>query len=264
MRTARPAATTAALLALVIASAGCSGGGKSDGKADDRADDKSAQGQPFAPAAGAPSAAGSAPGGAPSTAASSASSAPSAGKGIDPAKVPDLLVADADLPSGWKTSSDFLTDDTGTANPEKCQAVADLLQGRSAAVEPVAAVRTGLQGGSPAGSLHAIGIRAYTDGDAAKLMADAAAARPGCATFRAVDSQGKEAEYHIAPGNPPKLGDEGFASLVTTTAGRKSYTLPATFIRVGNVIVSFMAYEGSFPDDVIRAQVAKVVAARKA
>lgn len=257
MHTARPAATAAALLALVLASAGCSGGGKSG----DNADDKPAQGQPVAPAAGAPSTAGSAPGGQPSTA---AASAPSAGKDIDPAKVPDLLVANADLPAGWKTSSDFLTDDTGAANPEKCQAVADLLQGRSAAVEPVAAVRTGLQDGSATGSLRAIGIRAYTDGGAAKLMADAVAARPGCATFRAVDSQGKEAEYHIAPGNPPKLGDDGFASLVTTKAGTKSYTLPATLIRVGNVIVSFMAYQGSFPDDVIRAQVAKVVAAQKA
>lgn len=112
--------------------------------------------------------------------------------------------------------------------------------------------------------VRAIGIRAYHDGGAAKLMADAAAARPGCATFRAVDTQGKEAEYHIAPGNPPKLGDESVASLVTTKAGSKSYTLPATFIRVGNVIVSFLAFEGPFPDDVMRAQIAKVVAARKA
>ncbi|GAA4979482.1 hypothetical protein GCM10023205_55120 [Yinghuangia aomiensis] len=261
MRAARHAATAAALLALVIASAGCSGGGNAAGRAAGESADKPAQGQPVAPAAGAPSPAGSAPAGEPSTA---AASAPAAGKDIDPAKVPDLLVANADLPSGWKTGSAVLTDDTGTANPEKCQAVADLLQGRSAAVEPVAAVRTGLQDGSAKGSLRAIGIRAYTDDGAAKLMADAAAARPGCATFRAVDSQGEEAEYHLAPGIPPKLGDEGFASLVTTKAGSKSYTLPATFIRVGNVIVSFMAYEGSFPDDVMRAQVAKVVAARKA
>ncbi|MGR6999583.1 hypothetical protein ACU686_17955 [Yinghuangia aomiensis] len=156
-----------------------------------------------------------------------AASTPPAGKDIDPAKVPDLLVANTDLPAGWKTNSDFLTDDTGTANPEKCQAVADLLQGRSAAVEPVAAVRTGLQGGSDTGSLRAIGIRAYTGSGAAKLMADAR--RPP--RLRDVSSGRLARRRGRVPHRPRHPAcDEGFTSLVTTKAGSKSYTLPATFI----------------------------------
>ncbi|MDI2127456.1 hypothetical protein [Yinghuangia seranimata] len=247
--TSRRLLASAALPTLVVVAACAAGGGKGGGTV------------PVAASAPAPASAPSVVG-APGQAAE-------AGASLAPEALPGVRLVQADLPPGWSIGEKATDDDTGRTERPECQPFADLMTGSGAGVAPTGYGAVGLVADGKEDALFSISMRTYRPGDAPALFDAARAALAACPDFRARDAQGVTTGYAVAMQDAPDLGDQALRGTIAVSLRGNTFTLPSTFVRSGNVVVQFSAFDpggpepAAVPDAIVRAQLAKLAAAER-
>ncbi|MGR6998824.1 hypothetical protein ACU686_12965 [Yinghuangia aomiensis] len=183
-----------------------------------------------------------------------------------------LLITAADLPAGRSTGGAGETDEYTLGEPDNaaCRQVVDLIDSRSATIEPTGEASLVIKKGGKDTEGWTVDAAGYSGDGAADLIAGFAKAVPGCQGFSAVDSEGDTATYRVAVAPSPALGDEAvqFTYNVDYSSGGSAQVV-MTAVRTGNVLIEFVTFDAlgvpeEIPSDLVKKQVDLVIQAVKA